>query len=125
MSATMLAVLGVAATSPAQAATISISGYDIVDTPISGSGGWAHTYTGTITPTGTDPVQGATLATYTGGSGTLNDGVIGTTPTESHLFFAGSRARPTITLHLPQVTFVDTIDIYGGTITFNAIPGAL
>ncbi len=126
LAATVLGIVAAGAATPAaDAEPIGISGYDLVDSPVSGSGGWAHNYTGTIEPTGTDPVQEATLATYTGGSGTLNDGAIGTTTSDSQLFFTGTRAHPTITLHLPQASYVDTIDIYGGDIDFNAIPGAL
>jgi hypothetical protein len=125
------ASLVAAAIAPASADVVDISRYDILDSPVSGSGGWGHVYDGTITPTGVDPVQGGTLATYASnpvtltGSGTLNDGVISTSFGQTHLFFTGSRAHPVITLHLDVAARIDTIEIFGGNIDFNAIPGAL
>lgn len=109
----------------ANADVITISSYDIVDSPESGSGSWAHTYSGTFTPTGTDPVQGATLGTYTGGSGTLNDGIVSSSIADTHLFFTGTRAHPEITLRLAKPVLIDSIEIYGGNIDANVIPGWL
>lgn len=124
---TVLAVAGlpILTAGGASADTVSISTYDIIDSPESGAGGWSHTYSQPFVPTGIDPVQLVRLGTYTGGFGTLNDGVIGTSVSNTHLFFTGTRAKPVITLHLSSATFVDTIEIFGGDIDFNAIPGGL
>jgi len=59
---------------------IPVVSYDISETPVSGFGGWAHTYSGIIEDTGrrTGPncaAEGTTIAKYSNGSGTLNDGV--------------------------------------------------
>ena len=75
----------------APAATVFISSYNITDAALSGyGGGWSHTYNGTITPGGSFVGAGGTgtAATYTGGSGTLNDGVIAYSVTDNQLFDA-------------------------------------
>jgi hypothetical protein len=97
--------------------TITIGSYDILHTPPSGEGNWYHAYDGTITP------EGGGLYTYTGGSGTLNDGVIGASADVTHLFY--TFAGPVITLHLPGQYTVNSILLYGGTIADNYIPGSL
>ena len=55
---------------------VPIIGYDILDAPAAGTGGWSHTYDGTYTLTRTDLFQGGTVGNYSGGSGTLNDEII-------------------------------------------------
>src|SRR5579864_6026194 len=52
-----------------EAAPITISSYDVLNAEASGFGGWSYQYTGTITPNGS-------LVNLTGGSGTLNDGLV-------------------------------------------------
>src|SRR4051812_21231599 len=76
---------------------VAIVRYDITNAIVSGSGGWAHVYTGTITPT-SGPETNYPVANYRGGGGTLNDGVIGTSVLDTQLFDVG--ARTVITLHL-------------------------
>ena len=72
---------------------IPIIGYDIYGTAESGTGLWAFNYTGTTTPTGeiiNDVASGTfSLVDLTDGSGTLNDGVIGTTVSDTQLFLDG------------------------------------
>jgi len=76
------------------AAPVSITSYDVEQTPRSGSGGWCHNYTGTITNTGRTVAGslarcasgGNQIANYSGGSGTLDDGVVSTSLFETHLF---------------------------------------
>ena len=116
------------------AAQISISSYDITEAIVSGWGLWAHTYNGTITPTGQVVPGGdgllADVANYTGGGGTLNDGVIGDT-SSSQLFVSGAAPdggpilNPVITLHLPGLFQIHSINIFGGDGSTNYAPGCL
>ena len=109
----MALVLGAA---PALATPV-ITSYDILNARTSGFGGWQHTYSGTITP------LGGGNANYTGGSGTLNDGNLGTSPLDTELFSA--TVGPVITLHLDAMYTIDSISIFGGNFTGNLIPGVL
>jgi len=104
---------------------VPIVGYDILDAPEAGSGGWSHTYDGTYTPTRTDPIQGSTVGNYSDGSGTLNDGIISSSIFETHLFFIAGRGAPAITLRLPSPTQIESIEIYGGNIGGNFFPGLI
>ena len=100
----------------AAAAPVTILSYDISATPPTGFGDWQHVYTGTMTPIG-----GGNLA-YSDGSGTLNDGVIGTSELVTHLL--RNALTPVITLHLDGVFTINTINLFGGTFE-NAIPGQI
>src|SRR5688572_25649358 len=75
----LVATLTVAAFLSSARAT-NITGYDVFRTELSGSGGWAHSYTGAITGIG------GGLYNYTGGDGTMNDGILGTNESNTHLF---------------------------------------
>lgn len=122
-------------TAVAQAGPVPFSGYDINDAVLSGHGGWAHAYTGTITP-GTlfvnNTVPGQT-ALYNGvGNGTLDDGVIGTLPLNTQLFVAPSSVEatpttinPAIFITLPVAYTINTIELYGGDFLDNFIPGII
>lgn len=114
---------------------IPAAGYDITDAVLSGHGNWAHTYTGTITP-GSSFVNYANpgvTALYSGvGSGTLNDNVIGSHVNNTQLFLAASPTDPSdlpinlsITFTFSYANIVNTIDIYGGDIIDNYVPGAI
>lgn len=107
----------------ATAAPITITGYDIESTFVSGEGGWAHYYNGTITSTGT--INNGTVANYTGGSGTLNDGVIGTSHNQTQLFNYPGTSSPIITLYLDGLYSIDSLLIYGGNFLANSIPGEI
>lgn len=117
----------------AQADPIAITGYDITDAVTSGHGLWAHTYTGTITNGASFNHNGyaGTKATYSGfGSGTMNDGIIGSTVDTSQLFVTpaasdGTPIRPVITFALESTGTLNTIEIYGGDNTGNVIPGQI
>jgi hypothetical protein len=63
----------------ASADPTTVTSYDILSTYPSGYGAWHHTYSGTMTITGTFPPFGAhtDLYDYINGSGTLNDGLLG------------------------------------------------
>lgn len=127
-----VAVLVSVSPSMARAAQVTISSYDVRDTPASGFGLWSHSYDGTITPTGRfvagsvgcpppppPELPGCIVQDEIGGSGTLNDGnatgainatqllVVGRPDT------AGNRIEPTITLHLAEAARIETIRIYG------------
>jgi hypothetical protein len=118
------------------AVQIAIDHYDINDAVLSGHGNWSHTYNGTISSgvNFTNDIAGGTTATYQFGSGTLNDGVIGNGTFNSQLFVTpaatdGTPISPVIFLTLDFTTggpwLVSRIEIYGGDITDNAIPGAI
>lgn len=109
----------------APAATVFISSYDITDAAVSGYGVWFHTYNGTITPGGSFVGGGGTgtVATYTGGSGTLNDGVIANSVNNTMLFDE-TALNPKITLFFDVPSVITSIRIYGGP-DFNGIPGCM
>ena len=122
--------LALALAGTAGAGPITITSYNISDAIVSGFGGWGHTYSGTITPTG-HTMEGSDVAAYTGGSGTLNDGVLGTSPTTTQLFDYGpfdggvGSANPVITLFLSGSSTINSISIFGGNFTDNGIPGCM
>lgn len=102
-----------------------ITGYDIMDAGESGAGGWAHTYSGTITTTGSDTANGVgfSIANYSNaGSGTMNDGVTEGNASAANLFGQTSSTRPSITLYLDGAYFIDEITIWGNS-SGNSIPG--
>lgn len=134
-AASVVAFVFAAAPIPAAiAAPLPIARYDVTETPQSGFGCWSHVYSGTITLTGrtvigcgNDPP--VPVANYTGGGGTLNDGVIATSPTDAQLFTltsydGGPPLSPTITLYLAAPGVVNRIQIHGGDPT-NYTPGAI
>jgi len=94
-----------------QAATIGFSTYDVYHADPTGTGGWSHTYTGTKTASGS-------YLNYTGGSGTLNDG-IPTSEQNTQIFYAADAA---ITLHLSTTASISVIELYGFS-PGNTIPG--
>jgi MYXO-CTERM domain-containing protein len=117
----------VVAAGAASAGTVTVTGYDIQNAARSGFGGWAHTYNGTITDTGSGNANGIgfTRADYTGaGDGTLNDGLEGTGPGDTQLFANNSFASPVITVYLDGFYTIDNITLFtfqGG----NFIPGSV
>jgi hypothetical protein len=107
------AIASLALASSAGAATIT--SYDIQNATVSGFGNWSHSYTGTITPTS------GTYANYSGGVGTLNDGIVPTSEQSSELFDLGF-ANPVITVNLDASYLLTRIDILDA-IDDNGIPG--
>ena len=99
------------------AVPVTIVGYDVLNTPTSGFGQWQHTYTGVITPTN------QVFANYSGGTGTMANGVIETTHQTTHLFIVDS--APVITLYLDGFYSLNSLSIFGGDIPYNGAPGAL
>lgn len=116
------------AASSAFAAPVAVVTYDIHDAAVSGWGGWSHAYTGTVTPTGTF-YNGGVVADYSGGAGTLNDGVVGVGINDTQLFFQGATdtgwMSPVITLKLARPTLVSKVLISGGNIGGNFFPGMI
>jgi len=88
--------LALAISVPSFAAPIAITSYGIQDATMSGYGGWMHTFTGTITPvrafTNGPGGPPGTVANYTNGSGTLNDGELSSSPFSTQLFVSGTSA---------------------------------
>jgi hypothetical protein len=115
------------------AAPITISGYNINDAVQSGHGNWAHTYNGTITSGAAfthNAFPGTRAAYSNNGSGTLNDGVIGTNDSVSQLFVNGAASSgavfsPVLFLILPGNFTLNQIEIFGGSISFNQVPGTI
>lgn len=116
----------------ASAETVPIVSYDVSQTPGSGFGCWSHNYTGTKVDTG-HTVGGSVICTpegghvfnYSGGSGTLNDGLVDTT----HLLLTrtdeqGHVLQPLITLHLGRMVTVNQIRLLKGNNSFTCISGA-
>jgi PEP-CTERM motif len=103
--------------SVASFAQASITSYDMSNVHLSGYGNWNHTYSGLIT------AQSNGLYNYSGGSGTLNDGVIGNNNNASHLI--SNADNSTITLHLDQFYKLNELNILGGPSSGNGIPGNL
>lgn len=119
----------------ANAAPVTITRYNIEQTPGSGWGCWSHTYTGKIGDTGRTvggtacTPEGNRIFIYLAGSGTLNDGLFGSTSSATHLFTTtnaddGQPISPVITLHLAGTFLINHIDLFGGDPS-NSIPGAL
>jgi hypothetical protein len=135
----LLLTAALAVGSIASAAPVEITSYDIEQTNRSGWGGWCHDYNGTIVNTGRtvsgnaggcNTTDGNQIANYSGGSGTLNDGVISTSISSTHLFTTrnaddGQAISPVITLHLGGTFVINSILLSGGDIGGNIIPGAL
>ncbi len=110
------AVIAAASISTAQAAQF-VTGYDVNNARASGYGGWSHTYSGAITS------AGGGLSNYTGGNGTLNDGVVSANHSSNQLFRVTDNTS--ITLHLNSPTFLSELNIFGASGGGNSIPGTL
>lgn len=130
-------ILAVVVSGLAAAAPLPVVTYDIQETPRSGFGCWGNSYTGTITDTGrtvSDSAictpDGNQIVNYSGGSGTLNDGVISSSVDAIQLLTNrladdGLPIVPVITLHLAAPSLVSNVNVFGGGVEFNIIPGAL
>ena len=108
----------------AQAA--SITTYDIKNANVSNTGGWFHTYTGTISLNGTvSAYDGWQLADYTGGFGTLNNGA-GTGTSDTQLFWTPD--NPIITVFFDAYYTLDDIllETWPDVMPYsNGIPGTM
>ena len=100
----------------ANADPITITGYDVTNADLSGAGGWGHTYTGTITPN-------AGLGDYSGGTGTMANGVVEATEETTQYFSTGNSA--VITVYFDGFYSFDLVSIFGGDSFDNAIPGEI
>jgi len=104
-----------ATTGAAQA--VSVTSYDIVNARPSGFGGWSHDYTGAMLAKANGTFD------YTGGSGSLNDGVIPLGLAGMQLFNLGDNV--TIKLHLDGPATLQSISLFGANGSGNSIPGTL
>lgn len=109
----LLLVAGFGVSLVAKAGLITIESYDVFDTNISGYGGWSHVYNGDITP-----ITGG--YNYTNGSGTLNDGIIGTNHLNTHLF--SSFDNTVITIYFSDFFTLNSLNLYSNN-SGNGIPG--
>jgi len=114
----MLCGGGMALAVMASAHGAGVASYDISNTLPSGAGGWSHVYDGAIA---CDDNTG--LCNYSGGSGTLNDGVIPTQITDNQLFYRAT--GPVITLRLDTLSHVNSVQIYGGNPDASSAPSSL
>ena len=131
--------------STAAGGNVGIVGYDINEAIISGFGNWSHNYSATIAPglSFSHFSNDGTFATYSGvGVGTLNDRYISDTVGGTHLFLREANnvtggqdedtdpsdnifANPIIFITLAGANTIDNIDLFGGNISSNAIPGLI
>jgi hypothetical protein len=107
----VLAMAAVLATVSAWADPIPITSYDINSTFPAGYGGWHHTYDGTITNIGndTDFHTNYDLYNYTNGNGTLNDGIVGSSEDDTHLF--AFPVLPSLTIYFDDYSYINTIQL--------------
>jgi hypothetical protein len=121
LAAAFLILLGPFGLPNANAIPVGITGYDILNADVSGTGAWSHTYSGTITPTT------GSLANYSGGTGTMADGVLAGTDHTNTQYFTTQGANPQITLYLDGYYTISQIDFYGGDFgaVNNSTPGAI
>lgn len=113
---------------PMATSAATITGYNMSSALKSGAGGWSNTYSGTITPTSnsatTYPHFGSfTLNALTGaGSGTLNDGILGTGVGNTHLL--SSADNVVIELFFDATYFLSSINLFSFA-SGNLIPGSM
>ncbi len=110
----LLAFLTVSGIGKAQ----TIASYDIENARPQNYGHWSNTYSGLITPAKTPG-----LFNYTGGSGTLNDGIIPNRVENTQLIFTTD--NPIITLHLSEKSTINELNFYSMLTAGNASAGNL
>ena len=114
MNALVFAVFCLAGVS-ASATPIEITSYDVHNARLTGTGGWSHAYSGEV------KLNSNGTYDYTGGGGTLNDGVIGTGTGNTHLFQVGDQS--VITLYLGTSSIISELELYSFAGSGNHIPG--
>lgn len=100
-----------------------ITGYDVRSATVSGTGGWAHVYTGKIGLI--DPP----FANYASGTGTMANGIVEKSIDGTQLFCgnagcSGGTLNPVITFYLDAFYALNAISIFGGDFS-NRIPGVI
>lgn len=103
-------------THTASAALITADSYDAYNVRLSGTGGWVHTYNGTISSNGS-------TYNYTNGSGTLNDGLVGTGLSDTQLFQVADNSS--IDLLFDSLFSFSELSLYSYGPTTNGIPGSI
>lgn len=96
----------------------NITGYDMISVGNNGNtnyAGWSHVYDGTITGSG--------YVNYTGGTGTMADGLLSSSHRNSQLFHPVWNTS--ITFYLDQVTTLGSVSIFSGDWHSNVIPGEI
>jgi len=98
-------------------ATPAITGYNVQNALSSDFvTGWTHEYTGNIVNLANNVVS------YTGGTGTLADGTLGTTTTTTQLFRTADNTS--ITIFLDNYYALESVSLFGGGIT-KAVSGSI
>lgn len=102
-----------------------ISSYSIQSAVTSGFGGWQHTFDGEIIETGTVSFMDITgvTADYINGTGTLNDGIIGSTDQTTQLFFNQGAVSPVITLNLDNYYLIENLALLNSEMFYSNIVG--
>ncbi len=109
-----LAFLSMSGISKAQ----SIASYDIENARAQNYGLWTNKYSGLITPAKTSG-----LFNYTGGSGTLNDGIVPNGIENTQMIIGTD--NPVITLHLSEKSTIKELNFYSMLYTGNYSAGNL
>jgi hypothetical protein len=113
---------------PMATSAATITGYNMSSALKSGAGMWSNTYSGTITPTGNSATIYPHFGTFTlndltgAGSGTLNDGILGTGVGNTHLL--SSADNVVIELFFDATYFLSSINLFSFA-SGNAIPGSM
>ena len=103
----------------AQARTVEVSGYDISGVWPVGTGGYSYVYDGSVTMR----PQGFYL--YSGGGGSLNDGVVPTSNVGAMMIGTVSPKDKSITLHLSGQSVLSEINMFSESNTSGVYAGAL
>ena len=116
LSAMVFSSSALAIVLPTPSGTPTIIGYNVLNAAPSGTGDWTHSYTGTIT----DLSSG--LQDYEGGTGTLADGITGTSTDSAQLFRIADNSS--ITVFLDDYYEIASVTLFGGPEN-NKIPGQI
>lgn len=110
---------------PLDASAATIQGYNIQSAIASGGGNWFNTHNGTIVGSGnsSSSYSSFSLVDLAGGSsGTLNDGIVGTAPSNTHLLSTADNVI--IDLFFDASYWLSGISLFSFN-NGNSIPGSL
>lgn len=118
------AFLVAAALLPSAASAVTIDSYSLENGLANGAGAWGNSFSGTITPDGSSASSygGFPRVDLLNGSGTLNDGIFGSSYTNTHLL--AQNDAPILTLVLDGFYSIFDFALYSFN-DGNLIPGSL